>query len=1020
MGASAQFKNLFSSKMNNILRGESNFLNIDKQVMHKHKIKELISHSQILEQSPPEADLSIDDDQLQVIFDLQKCPLLISPITSPSPVERNEEYEYDLSEDIDMTDEAINALIRKDLLLENNEGSPCTAGQSDSKPNTIRPDMSPNIPSSVQYNSISAIINKCKCETNEPSINVDWDQIENTSNCNSDSNSLHNFKDADSNQILYKKELKHISCTEEGTVNTLSIIEDDNDSQETFSKDSTLLTELQSQHSMLTVNENYTGKSATLESIDTETNNKYNVDDLLTDTVQNCITIDSVVEHSQSNLQTMLDDKGIENPEIWSIPKTVKETKDVHVSLPHVFKSVLECESIDSAFCSNSSSDDELENMHPDTVTTIQSRNQLNQSNFVNELTLGFRGNTAFVIERFKYDEHGVRGTDTTSEYNIDGNELKNIVAKQLSSCKLCIGNNLLKRKQRICVHSNQTLNNDEKIKRRRMSQNSNTSDVNNLSQPEELHNNINVDPVNKIVENEDVNSAHSTLIDANTYSQSNKVHNNVNIISIHCINKISETKNNTNSASLISFDVNDPKGTDEAPNKVYNSSNKVFDTKNNFNMALDINSPSQSNEAHKNINNIMKAPCHLSLNKNISISNNSDKNIILNNNTLATLHELNPASHMPLDVQSHSQSKATLNLISAQHVNMTEVKDGCGGESYKNCTKKMTVFQGRKWITQMIQFCENNDFVFQVAKKFLNEPPNFVAELILERVSVDIYSAPVKSSYPSEPAMTVVQKGLHNFILALENLDYKDISKSFLHKADVYLRNINSPTKMEPILRLYVTICKGKSDYWKMRMALCSAFADMGDLAIPYMFTVLQTWVDVVPRKDMPAHNHIVMKAIVQIVLLKNVKMPGYNLCNLRSLLFNYYGFSDGEDYRVTFKNLIKCYIEEQNECARVLAMALTKYISINLVKEEIECLQLDISDNSTVDRICSVITLVIHFTKHLVEQLDVESRKNNLTWLKQFGEPSYPYAVREHTNCMLKWFVKYDSVPCNMLEKV
>ncbi|KAF5305858.1 hypothetical protein FQR65_LT07597 [Abscondita terminalis] len=320
-----------------------------------------------------------------------------------------------------------------------------------------------------------------------------------------------------------------------------------------------------------------------------------------------------------------------------------------------------------------------------------------------------------------------------------------------------------------------------------------------------------------------------------------------------------------------------------------------------------------------------------------------------------------------------------------------------------------------------MLQFSKNNNIIFEAARNFIKESPEFLVKLILKRVSTDILDAPITGQYPMEPPLTLVQKGLYKFITALETLGVEGICKLFFKQADLYIRTVDTPVLMEPVVRLYVALCKGKSDYWQMRMALCGALADLGDLAVPYMYIVLHAWIEVLPRKGVVSHGHVLTKTIVQLVLLKNVETPGYNLMNLRTLLFSYYGFSlDRFDSKELFKELLPCYLDEQNECARVLAIALSNHLNIKFLVEEIFPNLSNVSPTKSVQSINSAITLVMHLTKHLYEKMDSADLQKNLEWLRQFSSELYPYPVREHANQLLTWFLQCDSVPYNILEAV
>ncbi|KAB0791967.1 hypothetical protein PPYR_13928 [Photinus pyralis] len=344
---------------------------------------------------------------------------------------------------------------------------------------------------------------------------------------------------------------------------------------------------------------------------------------------------------------------------------------------------------------------------------------------------------------------------------------------------------------------------------------------------------------------------------------------------------------------------------------------------------------------------------------------------------------------------------------------------DACPSIAVPTQTVRIPLERARFLIEDMLQYSNCNEKIFKIAKMFTCESANSIAKLILGRIVFDIHDTPTKGNYPREPHLTTTQRGLYKFMMALEKLKVKGVCKAYFRQADSYLRIVKDPVALSPVTRLYVTICKGQFNYMQMRIAICSAIADLGDLAIPYIYTVLQIWIEVFPRKGMPAHDHVLMRAIVQAIFLKGVPLPEYNSANLRYLLLNYYQFSSDCDVRAIFKELVKYYIDERNECARVLAIALMDDVGERFIIDQIfPDLQAQGSTLNDPNQICAVMTLVIHFTKH--SEFTPQIIAANLRWLKQFGTDSQALVIRSHASSVLQWYMNCKSKPLHLLETI
>ncbi|XP_044270713.1 early endosome antigen 1-like [Tribolium madens] len=196
-----------------------------------------------------------------------------------------------------------------------------------------------------------------------------------------------------------------------------------------------------------------------------------------------------------------------------------------------------------------------------------------------------------------------------------------------------------------------------------------------------------------------------------------------------------------------------------------------------------------------------------------------------------------------------------------------------------------------------------------EVVREFSGQEADYIAEAILERIAVDYHDAP-DTKYNPAPLMTDVQRTMLGFMSKLEKTGVVGVFDSFLTLAEQRLLTCDNLQEFGPITRLYLAICKLHKNLYRMRRLCCDVFYFCGDFAVPFLFSVLTSWTEVLPHetisKDMP-----IARVLVQIIYTKNCNKPGYNLMPLRDLLIKFYGYpTEKWDVNEFFKDLFYAYL--------------------------------------------------------------------------------------------------------------
>lgn len=119
----------------------------------------------------------------------------------------------------------------------------------------------------------------------------------------------------------------------------------------------------------------------------------------------------------------------------------------------------------------------------------------------------------------------------------------------------------------------------------------------------------------------------------------------------------------------------------------------------------------------------------------------------------------------------------------------------------------------------------------------------------ILLEASFDTNKADTQYTPPA-PVLTEMQRILLGFLVRL-NRTSPGLLENFIMETEEYLLTSTTLQSIENITRLYLSVCKLQRMIHRMRRMVCDAFYFMGDLSIPFLFTVLSTWIEVLPLQS-------------------------------------------------------------------------------------------------------------------------------------------------------------------------
>lgn len=98
---------------------------------------------------------------------------------------------------------------------------------------------------------------------------------------------------------------------------------------------------------------------------------------------------------------------------------------------------------------------------------------------------------------------------------------------------------------------------------------------------------------------------------------------------------------------------------------------------------------------------------------------------------------------------------------------------------------------------------------------------------------------------------LTKKQKVLLGFMIKMERKNTSDMTFTFMNECEKCILQQKSVEQLIPLTRLYLAVCKLKRDVYRMRKTCLDAVYFMGDLVIPFLYTVLSSWAEVLPNQN-------------------------------------------------------------------------------------------------------------------------------------------------------------------------
>lgn len=142
--------------------------------------------------------------------------------------------------------------------------------------------------------------------------------------------------------------------------------------------------------------------------------------------------------------------------------------------------------------------------------------------------------------------------------------------------------------------------------------------------------------------------------------------------------------------------------------------------------------------------------------------------------------------------------------------------------------------------------------FLFLLIQIFNKITTALICRLIIQKVCCDSHDAPDKKYSPPAPLLTATQRVLLCLMLQLEPVNMPNIFNTFLIQSEETLLSTNQPIEcIIPLTRLYLAVCRMKKDIHRMRRTVLDGFYFMGDLVIPFLYTVLTSWAEVLPTQE-------------------------------------------------------------------------------------------------------------------------------------------------------------------------
>ncbi|XP_057666713.1 uncharacterized protein LOC130900230 [Diorhabda carinulata] len=194
--------------------------------------------------------------------------------------------------------------------------------------------------------------------------------------------------------------------------------------------------------------------------------------------------------------------------------------------------------------------------------------------------------------------------------------------------------------------------------------------------------------------------------------------------------------------------------------------------------------------------------------------------------------------------------------------------------------------------LKKLLSIPNEDDIPHEIVLEFKRQTSNEIIDIVIYQISRDIHDLPDNKYYPA-PLMTRTQRIFLSLLVRLEKeKGFENIVETFFSRIQEHILRMGCGIrKAIPLTRLFVSLCRLHADIHRMRTFCCEAFFYAGDLAVPIFFTVLTSWIDLLPFAA-DVKNYPMAKLLIQLVHLKTCRRPGYNLLALKSLFSQYYGY--------------------------------------------------------------------------------------------------------------------------------
>lgn len=127
----------------------------------------------------------------------------------------------------------------------------------------------------------------------------------------------------------------------------------------------------------------------------------------------------------------------------------------------------------------------------------------------------------------------------------------------------------------------------------------------------------------------------------------------------------------------------------------------------------------------------------------------------------------------------------------------------------------------------------------------------NYLHRVIIDVVGSDYHSKVEHKNNPFEPLLTQKQKVLLGFMIKLKKSHTNNTITAFIIECEKRILQEQRIEHIIPLTRLYLAVCKMQQDVYRMRKTCLDALYFMGDLVIPFLYTVLSSWPEVLPTEN-------------------------------------------------------------------------------------------------------------------------------------------------------------------------